>query len=127
MKEDVLREALRASLDLSIQSWGRHWLKLATACWSSTRGTIVTGVTARTVGVSIVSAFCSWSCARSSLPRTGSPHEAARMFVGVNLGGYAGWELGEKVGVMTAFVGSSIGGVLGIFAGWWNPRRKLTE
>lgn len=30
-----------------------------------------------------------------------------------------GWWLGEKVGLMTAFILSSIGCVAGVVAGWW--------
>jgi len=47
------------------------------------------------------------------------------IFVGVNLGGYVGWELGEKFGMMTAFLLSGAGSVAGVFAGWWAARRYL--
>lgn len=47
------------------------------------------------------------------------------IFVGVNLGGYAGWELGEHFGMMSAFLLSGAGSVLGVIAGWWAARRYL--
>ena len=50
---------------------------------------------------------------------------AVLIFVGVNLGGYVGWELGEQFGTMAAFVLSGAGSVLGVVAGWWAARRYL--
>ena len=47
------------------------------------------------------------------------------IFVGINLGGYVGWELGERFGMMTAFLLSGAGSVLGVFAGWWTARKYL--
>ena len=47
------------------------------------------------------------------------------IFVGINLGGCAGWELGERSGTMMAFVLSGAGSVLGVVAGWWMARRYL--
>lgn len=47
------------------------------------------------------------------------------IFVGVNVGGYVGWELGEYFGTMSAFLLSGAGSVLGVFAGWWTARRYL--
>ena len=47
------------------------------------------------------------------------------IFVGVNLGGYVGWELGGRFGLMTAFLLSGVGSVLGVFAGWWAARKML--
>ena len=47
------------------------------------------------------------------------------IFVGINLGGYVGWELGERLGMMSAFLLSGAGSVLGVFAGWWTARRYL--
>ena len=48
------------------------------------------------------------------------------IFVGVNLGGYVGWELGDRFGTMTAFLLSGAGSVLGVFAGWWAARKMLS-
>lgn len=36
-------------------------------------------------------------------------------FIGATVGGYAGWALGERVGIMTAFFLSVIGTGLGIY------------
>jgi len=47
------------------------------------------------------------------------------IFVGVNVGGFAGWELGEPFGVMTAFFISGFGSMVGVYAGWWVARRYL--
>ena len=47
------------------------------------------------------------------------------IFVGVNLGGFAGWEAGAPFGVMTAFLVSGLGSVIGVYAGWWTARRYL--
>lgn len=47
------------------------------------------------------------------------------MFVGLNVGGYIGWELGEKYGIMTAFIVSSAGSVLGLVGGWKLARHYL--
>jgi len=47
------------------------------------------------------------------------------IFVGINLGGYLGWELGGRFGTMTAFLLSGAGSVVGVFAGWWLARRLL--
>ena len=47
------------------------------------------------------------------------------IFVGVNLGGFAGWEIGDRFGTMTAFLLSGAGSVVGVFAGWWVARRYL--
>ncbi|WFB36821.1 hypothetical protein P3T73_03470 [Kiritimatiellota bacterium B12222] len=40
------------------------------------------------------------------------------IFIGMTLLGWGGWWLGSMLGVMTAFVLSSIGSLLGIFLGW---------
>jgi hypothetical protein len=45
------------------------------------------------------------------------------IFVGINLGGAAGWELGDHFGTMTAFLLSGLGSLLGVFGGWWLARR----
>jgi chromate transport protein ChrA len=47
------------------------------------------------------------------------------IFVGMNVGGYIGWELGEYVGMMTAFLVSSLGSVLGVYVGWKVAREYL--
>lgn len=47
------------------------------------------------------------------------------IFVGVNLGGCAGWELGERFGTMTAFLLSGAGSVVGVYAGWWVARKYI--
>jgi len=47
------------------------------------------------------------------------------IFVGVNVGGYAGWVLGEHFGFMTAFFISGLGSAVGVYAGWWVARRYL--
>jgi hypothetical protein len=47
------------------------------------------------------------------------------IFVGVNLGGYAGWVLGEPMGMMAAFLISSLGSILGVVLGWKVARRYL--
>lgn len=47
------------------------------------------------------------------------------IFTGINLGGYVGWELGERFGTMTAFILSGLGSVVGVWAGWRVARRHL--
>ena len=47
------------------------------------------------------------------------------IFVGLNVGGYFGWILGEHIGIMTAFVVSGLGSMLGIYAGWRFARQHL--
>ena len=47
------------------------------------------------------------------------------IFTGINLGGFVGWELGERFGTMPAFFVSGLGSVLGVWAGWWAARRYL--
>jgi hypothetical protein len=47
------------------------------------------------------------------------------IFVGLNVGGYVGWVLGEHVGLMTAFLVSSLGSLLGVYAGWKMAREYL--
>ena len=47
------------------------------------------------------------------------------IFVGMNVGGYLGWELGDRVGMMTAFLVSSLGTLLGVYAGWKVAREYL--
>ena len=38
-------------------------------------------------------------------------------FLGATIGGYAGWALGDRFGVMTAFMLSMVGTGLGIYVG----------
>jgi hypothetical protein len=40
------------------------------------------------------------------------------IFVGLTLFSWIGWWLGAKYGIMTAFVLSSMGSLLGVYAGW---------
>jgi hypothetical protein len=47
------------------------------------------------------------------------------IFVGVNVGGFAGWAAGEPFGMMTAFLVSGLGSIIGVYAGWWTARRFL--
>jgi hypothetical protein len=47
------------------------------------------------------------------------------IFVGMNVGGYVGWVLGEHIGLMTAFLVSGLGSVLGVYAGWKVAREYL--
>jgi hypothetical protein len=47
------------------------------------------------------------------------------IFVGLNIGSYIGWVLGEHVGLMTAFLVSGLGSVLGVYAGWKVAREYL--
>jgi chromate transport protein ChrA len=48
------------------------------------------------------------------------------IFVGVNLGGYVGWELCERFGLMIAFLASSAGSILGVVLGWKIARHYLS-
>jgi hypothetical protein len=50
------------------------------------------------------------------------------IFVGTTVGGYAAWALGEGLGLGFgwAFVLSSIGSIVGVYAGW-KLARKLDE
>lgn len=47
------------------------------------------------------------------------------IFVGLNVGGYIGWVLGEPYGLWMAFGLSSVGTVLGVYGGWKLARRYL--
>ena len=47
------------------------------------------------------------------------------IFIGVNVGGMVGWWLGEHVGIMTAFLVSGVGSVLGVYGGWRVAREYL--
>ena len=41
------------------------------------------------------------------------------MFIGATVGGAIGWWLGERAGIMTAFIVSTVGTGVGIYAGRW--------
>jgi predicted MFS family arabinose efflux permease len=45
------------------------------------------------------------------------------IFIGMTVGGWIGWLVAERFGIMTAFFVSSLGSVAGVFAGWWLGRR----
>jgi hypothetical protein len=47
------------------------------------------------------------------------------IFIGMNLGGFVGWSLGENYGVWIAFLGGSVGSVLGVYLGWRVARYYL--
>lgn len=48
-----------------------------------------------------------------------SPMNKLCIFIGMTVGSYGGWILGERFGgFMTAFVISSIGSVIGVVIGW---------
>lgn len=49
------------------------------------------------------------------------------IFVGLNVGGYIGWELGEHYGIMVAFIISSIGSIVGLIGGWKLARHYYLE
>jgi len=40
------------------------------------------------------------------------------IFIGMSALGWVGWWLGEKIGIMTAFVVSGIASMAGAYAGW---------
>jgi len=40
------------------------------------------------------------------------------IFIGMTVLGWLGWWLGAKIGIMTAFIFSSIGTFVGIYLGW---------
>lgn len=47
------------------------------------------------------------------------------IFVGVNVGGAIGWWLGDRFGIMTAFLVSGAGSIAGVYAGWKLARHFL--
>jgi len=55
------------------------------------------------------------------------PFEGMKLciFVGMNIGGWAGWSLGESFGLMTAFLASGAGSALGVYLGWKAARLLL--
>jgi len=40
------------------------------------------------------------------------------IFIGTVVGGWVGWALAERWGIMTAFIVSSLGSIVGIWIGW---------
>jgi predicted MFS family arabinose efflux permease len=61
----------------------------------------------------------------------GPPPQAGRVnklciFVGSTVGGYVGWYLFDKLGMMPAFIASGIGSVAGVYFGW-KLARKIEE
>ena len=47
------------------------------------------------------------------------------IFVGINIGGYVGWILGEHIGLLTAYFVSGFGSLVGVYAGWRLARQYL--
>jgi uncharacterized membrane protein YfcA len=47
------------------------------------------------------------------------------IFISLNVFGAIGWSLGEPYGIMTAFLLSGLGSVVGVYLGWRLARRLL--
>jgi uncharacterized membrane protein YfcA len=47
------------------------------------------------------------------------------IFISLNVFGAIGWWLGEPYGIMTAFLLSGVGSVVGVYLGWRAARRLL--
>jgi len=47
------------------------------------------------------------------------------IFIGMTAGGWAGWSLAENYGVMTAFLVSGVGSIVGVYLGWRVARMLL--
>lgn len=47
------------------------------------------------------------------------------IFISLNVFGAIGWELGEPYGIMTAFLLSGVGSIIGVYLGWRLARRLL--
>ena len=47
------------------------------------------------------------------------------IFVSLTVFSSLGWWAGESYGLMTAFLLSSLGSIIGVFVGWWAARRLL--
>jgi hypothetical protein len=47
------------------------------------------------------------------------------IFIGMNIGGYAGWVLAEPLGTMSAFLLSGVGSLAGVYLGWRAARAYL--
>ena len=41
-----------------------------------------------------------------------------QLFIGLTVGGWMGWWLGERFGIMTAFILSTLGSISGVILGW---------
>ena len=48
------------------------------------------------------------------------------IFIGMTVGGWAGWALGERFGIMTAFILSTLGSLAGVILGWRIGRDYLS-
>ena len=49
------------------------------------------------------------------------------MMVSVTLFSWLGWMLGEDIGMMTAYILSSVGSLIGVVAGWWVNKNWLSD
>lgn len=49
------------------------------------------------------------------------------IYIGMILGGWAGWWVGDRVGlgIMGAFLTSSVGSFAGLFGAWWLTQNYL--
>jgi hypothetical protein len=47
------------------------------------------------------------------------------IFIGMSAGGWLGWWLGDRFGIMTAFILSTLGSIGGVVLAWWVGRRFL--
>jgi hypothetical protein len=47
------------------------------------------------------------------------------IFIGMVVGGWVGWSLGERFGIMTAFILSTLGSLGGMILGWRIGRSYL--
>ena len=45
------------------------------------------------------------------------------ILIGMTLGGWVGWWLGDRFGVMTAFIVSTLGSLIGVVLAWKVGRR----
>jgi hypothetical protein len=48
------------------------------------------------------------------------------IFIGMTAGGWLGWWVGERFGIMTAFILSSLGSIGGVILGWRIGRNYLS-
>jgi len=48
------------------------------------------------------------------------------IFVGMTVLGWIGWWIGCKIGLMTGYVLSGIGSILGVYVGWRISRELLS-
>jgi hypothetical protein len=48
------------------------------------------------------------------------------IFIGMTVFGWIGWWIGDTFGLMTAFVVSSIGSMVGVYVGWRINRDYLS-